>query len=65
MPLVGSSKSTALEPPMSEQPTESLRFIPPESAAERACALSCRPMAVSIWPTAVLCSDGGTPLSVA
>ena len=37
IPEDGSSRSTAREPPMSAQPTLSLRFIPPESACDRVC----------------------------
>eukprot|EP00967_Tisochrysis_lutea_P081397 scaffold112272_cov32-Tisochrysis_lutea.AAC.4 len=36
IPEVGSSSSTQREPPMSEQATDSLRLIPPDSACERA-----------------------------
>ena len=48
MPDEGSSSSTAFEPPMRAQPTESLRFIPPLSARERACALPSSPTSTAI-----------------
>ena len=65
MPDDGSSSSTAREPPMSAHTTESLRFIPPESAWERVCAFSGMPTSLIIERTALARSDAGTPLSVA
>eukprot|EP00966_Prymnesium_polylepis_P206286 4779912-Prymnesium_polylepis.1 len=52
MPDEGSSSKTAREPPMRAQPTDSLRFMPPESTRERACAFSGIPTSFIIAATA-------------
>ena len=64
-PLVGSSRNTTLEPPRKARHTESLRFMPPESAETRTLAFSVSPTSRSALADSDATSAAGTPLSAA
>ena len=61
IPLVGSSSSAKRGAPTSAHATQSLRFIPPESAAARACALGASPTAPSAAAAAVARASPRSP----